>query len=83
MMKHEREIKVVIGASYGDEGKGLMTDFFCKDALDKGKECLTVLHNGGSQRGHTVSTRDGIRHVFHHLSSGTFSCSDTFLRTRL
>lgn len=48
MMKHEREIKVVIGASYGDEGKGLMTDFFCKDALDKGKECLTVLHNGGS-----------------------------------
>lgn len=78
MMKHEREIKVVIGASYGDEGKGLMTDFFCKDALDKGKECLTVLHNGGSQRGHTVSTRDGIRHVFHHLSSGTFSCSDTF-----
>lgn len=78
MMKYEREIKVVIGASYGDEGKGLMTDFFCNDALDNGKKCLTVLHNGGSQRGHTVSARDGIRHVFHHLSSGTFSCSDTF-----
>lgn len=79
MMKcSEREIKVVIGASYGDEGKGLMTDFFCKGALNKEKKCLTVLHNGGSQRGHTVSAKDGIHHVFHHLSSGTFSCSDTF-----
>ncbi len=72
----EHEIKVVIGASYGDEGKGLMTNYFCEKAA--GKPCLTVLHNGGAQRGHTVAKRDGTRHVFHHLSSGTFSGSDTF-----
>ena len=72
------EIKVVIGASYGDEGKGLMTDYFCSQAYKSGKKCLTVLHNGGAQRGHTVSIKDGIRHVFHHLSSGTFSASDTY-----
>lgn len=72
------EIKVVIGASYGDEGKGLMTDYFCRQAYRAGKSCLTVLHNGGAQRGHTVSARDSIRHVFHHLSSGTFSFSDTY-----
>lgn len=74
----DREIKVVIGASYGDEGKGLMTDFFCESARESGKSCITVLHNGGSQRGHTVISRDGLRHVFHHLSSGTFAGSDTY-----
>ncbi len=79
MMKYsEHEIKVVIGASYGDEGKGLMTDCFCRNALEQEKNCITVLHNGGAQRGHTVSVKNGIRHVFHHLSSGTFSCSDTY-----
>lgn len=80
MKYNEREIKVVIGASYGDEGKGLMTDYFCRQANESGKACLTVLHNGGAQRGHTVSERNGVRHVFHHLSSGTFSFSDTYFR---
>ena len=70
-----REIKVVIGSSYGDEGKGLMTDYFCGKADNL---CITVLHNGGSQRGHTVISKDGFRHVFHHFSSGTFAGSDTY-----
>lgn len=74
----KREIKVVIGASYGDEGKGLMTSYFCGEARKSGKDCLAVLHNGGAQRGHTVVGSDGTRHVFHHLSSGTFSGADTF-----
>lgn len=78
MKYSEHEIKVVIGASYGDEGKGLMTDYFCSQAHKSGKACLTVLHNGGAQRGHTVSVKDSIRHVFHHLSSGTFAYSDTY-----
>ncbi len=74
----EHEIKVVIGASYGDEGKGLMTNYFCEEARTAGKPCIAVLHNGGAQRGHTVVINDGTRHVFHHLSSGTLSGSDTF-----
>lgn len=82
MRYSEREIKAVIGASYGDEGKGLMTNYFCREANKSGKTCLTVLHNGGAQRGHTVSAKDGIRHIFHHLSSGTFSSSDTYFSDR-
>ena len=70
----KKDIKVVIGAGYGDEGKGLMTDYFTKED----RNCLVVLSNGGAQRGHTV-TRGGIRHVFHHFGSGSLSGADTYL----
>lgn len=72
-------VKVVIGANFGDEGKGLMTDYFCHQSALRGEKCLVVLHNGGAQRGHTVVTPDGKRHVFHHFGSGTFAGADTFL----
>lgn len=71
-------VKVVIGANFGDEGKGLMTDYFCHQSALQGDKCLVVLHNGGAQRGHTVSTPDGKRHVFHHFGSGTFTGADTY-----
>lgn len=70
-------VKAVIGANYGDEGKGLMTDYFCHQALSKGS-CLNVLTNGGAQRGHTVCTLNK-RHTFHHLGSGTFAGADTYI----
>ena len=60
-------VEVVIGANYGDEGKGLVTDYICKN----NDNCIVVLNNGGCQRGHTVEHRDGRRHVFHHFGSGT------------
>ena len=72
-------IKVVVGANFGDEGKGLMTDCFCHQSSVKGEKCLVVLHNGGAQRGHTVVTPEGGRHVFHHFGSGTFVGADTYL----
>ncbi len=59
------DINIVIGANYGDEGKGLVTN-----DLTKGKDTLVVLTNGGPQRGHTV-LYDGTRHIFHHFGSGT------------
>jgi len=69
------EVKVVIGANYGDEGKGLATRYFC----DKAKgNVLNVLFNGGCQRGHTVELKNGVRHIFHHLGSGTFSGADNY-----
>ena len=71
-------VKAVIGANYGDEGKGLMTDYFCHQALLENKTCLNVLTNGGAQRGHTV-VQDDKRHVFHHFGSGTFSNADTYI----
>ena len=70
-----KNVKVIIGANFGDEGKGLMTDYFA--AKSEGP-CLVVLHNGGAQRGHTVVTPEGFRHVFHHFSCGTFAGADTY-----
>lgn len=64
---------VVIGANWGDEGKGLMTDYL------SGSDTVVIRFNGGAQAGHTVVTPEGIRHVFHHLGSGTFKGSSTFL----
>lgn len=68
-------IKVVIGASYGDEGKGQMTDYFASKADGR---CCVVLTNGGAQRGHTVEAPGGLRHVFKHIGSGTFAGADTY-----
>lgn len=74
-----RQIKVVIGSSFGDEGKGLMTDYFCSKAQKRGEKCIVVCSNGGSQRGHTVDTSKGEHHVFHHFGSGVFSGAYTYL----
>lgn len=61
------KIDVVIGANYGDEGKGLVTNYL--SSYNNGSKGLIVLNNGGAQRGHTVETADGFRHVFHHFGS--------------
>lgn len=73
-----RDIKIVIGANFGDEGKGLMTDYFCHQAEQRNENCIVVLHNGGARRGHTVTTPTGLKHVFHHFGSGTFCGADTY-----
>ena len=70
--------KVVIGANFGDEGKGLMTDYFCNGLAENGR-VLNVRFNGGAQAGHTVV--DGLRrHVFSHIGAGSFNEKvDTYL----
>jgi adenylosuccinate synthase len=68
----------VIGAGYGDEGKGLMTDYFCH-AQKSPERTLVVRYNGGAQAGHTVVTPDGRRHVFSHFGAGSFVGASTFL----
>lgn len=67
--------RAVIGASFGDEGKGLVTDYLC---ATEGAG-MVVRFNGGSQAGHTVVTPDGARHVFQHFGSGTLAGVPTFL----
>lgn len=74
-----KNIRAVIGANYGDEGKGLMTDYFCHKAVSDGKSCVGVCTNGGAQRGHTVETEDNKRHIFSHFSSGTLCGAHTYL----
>ena len=71
--------KIVIGANFGDEGKGYMTDYFANEAKEQNKSCLVVCHNGGSQKGHTVVSPSGLRHVFHHFGSGNMTGADTYL----
>lgn len=65
----------VIGANFGDEGKGLMTDYFCRT----GGSVINIRSNGGAQAGHTVCTADGKRHIFSHIGSGSFAGADTYL----
>lgn len=66
-----KNAKVVIGAGYGDEGKGLMTDYFCRTFGEE--RVVNVRFNGGAQAGHTVVCKDGRRHVFSHFGSGSFN----------
>jgi adenylosuccinate synthase len=70
-----KQVKVVIGANFGDEGKGLMTDYFAAQANDS----IVVRFNGGAQAGHTVVTTDNREHVFSHFGSGTLNFIPTYL----
>ena len=72
------EVKFVIGANYGDEGKGLVSAKYAYNAFKEDKGCLTILYNGGPQRGHTVEDMTGFRHVYHHLAAGSTWGSDTY-----
>lgn len=73
-----KDVKVVIGANYGDEGKGLMTRHFVLDAQKKGMAPIVIFHNGTAQRGHTVDYDATHRHVYHHFGSGTGDGAATF-----
>jgi adenylosuccinate synthase len=67
------KLMAVIGANYGDEGKGRTVDYLSN------QETLVVRFNGGAQAGHTVTKRNGTRHIFHHIGSGTFKEAGTYL----
>ena len=74
-MSSEKTAQVVIGAQFGDEGKGRLVDYYA--ALDSNR--LVVRFNGGAQAGHTVITPDGQRQVFSHVGSGAFAGAATLL----
>jgi len=67
-------VTAVIGANFGDEGKGLMTDVLASRAPSR---TLVVRANGGAQAGHTVVTPEGRRHVFGHVGSGALCGAPT------
>jgi len=54
---------VVIGAQWGDEGKGKVTDFLARDAD------IVVRYQGGNNAGHTV-VADGQEYKLHLIPSG-------------
>lgn len=65
---------IVIGANYGDEGKGTVTARITKQYLGN---TLNVMTNGGAQRGHSICTPDGYI-TYQHFGSGTYHGADTF-----
>lgn len=67
---------VVIGANFGDEGKGLITDYLASKAPF---DTLVVRFNGGAQAAHTVHTPEGKTHVFRHIGAGHFTGAVTLL----
>lgn len=71
--------QAIIGAGFGDEGKGYWTDVHAAQAQARGQDAWVVRFNSGAQAGHTVQAPDGRRHVFHHVGSGTFAGAGTFL----
>lgn len=68
--------QVVIGTNFGDEGKGLVTDYLTQCPRDNP---IVVRFNGGAQAGHTVETHTGKRHVFSHFGSGSLNGVSTYL----
>ena len=55
-----KNVKVIIGANFGDEGKGHITNYVCSQS----KNPIVIRFNSGSQAGHTVVNEDRTRHVF-------------------
>src|SRR5687768_14212557 len=58
-------VTAVVGANWGDEGKGKTTDYFAQTAD------VVVRFQGGSNAGHTIINQHG-KFVLHLLPSGVF-----------
>lgn len=58
-------VKAIVGANWGDEGKGKITDM-CAEASD-----IVVRFQGGSNAGHTIINDKG-KFALHQLPSGVF-----------
>src|SRR5439155_18573613 len=58
---------VLIGAQWGDEGKGKVTD------LLGGRVSYVVRYQGGNNAGHTVVTPDGSKYALHLMPSGVLT----------
>lgn len=78
------QASAVIGANYGDEGKGATTHVQTWQLMQDQSPAvrrapLVVRFNGGAQAGHTVQTVDGKRRIFSQLGSGSFLGAGTYL----
>lgn len=69
---------IVIGANYGDEGKGLISRLLSYNSINQNEKVLNILFNGGCQRGHTVDYTEDFRHVYKHFGAGTLDGADTY-----
>ena len=63
-------VKAVVGANWGDEGKGKITDMLAKDAD------IVIRYQGGANAGHTIVNNYG-KFALHLLPSGSFNSNVT------
>lgn len=66
-------VKVVTGANAGDEGKGMVAFSLAKEAISRNDKVLSVLYNGGVQRGHTANGQ-----VVHCTGTGDLAGGTTY-----
>lgn len=61
--------EIVIGSLFGDEGKGITTDYLCSRYLNAGSRKIVVRFSGGQQAGHNVKIGN-VSHVHSNYGSG-------------
>lgn len=69
------DAKIVVGLGYGDEGKGITTDYHSSKSP---KASIVIRYSGGQQAGHTVEI-NGKRHIYATFGSGTGRGLPTYL----
>ena len=57
-------VRAIVGANWGDEGKGKITDMFAE------KSDIVIRFQGGANAGHTIINEHG-RFALHLMPSGT------------
>ncbi len=63
-------VKAIVGANWGDEGKGKLTDMFAEQAD------VVIRYQGGANAGHTIINNYG-KFALHQLPSGIFNSQTT------
>lgn len=71
------KVKVVTGANAGDEGKGMVAYSLAKEAISHNEKVLSILYNGGVQRGHTANGQ-----VIHCTGTGDLAGGTTYYDER-
>ena len=77
MSAFQREI--VFGTGFGDEGKGITTDYFANKYVKLGLDPIVIRFSGGQQCGHNVVLPDGRSHIFSSFGSGTLRGCRTYI----
>ena len=63
-------VKAIVGANWGDEGKGKITDVLAQEAD------IVVRFQGGANAGHTIKNKYG-KFSLHMMPSGVFNDNTT------
>lgn len=66
----QAKVTIVVGAQWGDEGKGKWVDIFAEDAE------IVARYQGGNNAGHTLFI-EGTKYVLHQIPSGIFRKNQT------